>query len=366
MIKLNLIRIKNFKSIVDISLKDISNFSIFAGANGAGKSNIFEAIEFFKTVLEIGAVSAIKKFGGFDNIRSKKIIKDNARKFLFEIDIELSKRYYYKMELMSIDREPYLKEVFKIDNKEFIKREKEKIKVKDNDLNINFYKEHTALRVAANITDEFYYFIIASKRYTIDPNLAREPDDITSDTVLDKYASNITTVLSNIQKNNKNDVEEIIETMQLLVPGLENISIKKEKLINKIVSTFKEENYKSYFPARLVSDGTIYALSILAIVYSNTAGIIMIEEPERGLHPKAIGELVDFFREKAEYFPIFINTHSEAIVKRIKPKELFIVNKVDGKTTIFNVFQKFPNLDYSKMNLNEMWLSGMFGEGLPW
>ena len=92
----------------------------------------------------------------------------------------------------------------------------------------------------------------------------------------------------------------------------------------------------------------------------------MIEEPERGLHPKAISELVEFFREKADNFPIFINTHNEAIIKKAKPDELFIVSKQDGQTELFNVQQKFPKYNYDKMDLNEMWLCNMFGSGLPW
>ena len=55
--KINKIHIKNFKSITTIKLDNISSFSIFAGANGVGKSNIFEAIEFFKKVkLELSNV----------------------------------------------------------------------------------------------------------------------------------------------------------------------------------------------------------------------------------------------------------------------------------------------------------------------
>lgn len=364
--KINLIHIKNFKSIVNISMKDVSHFSIFAGANGVGKSNIFEAIEFFKTIVQFDAINAIKKYGGYDNIHSRKMRKENARKFFFEIDVDLDKNYHYKLEVFSLDKEPYLKEVFRVDGKVIAKKDKENIEIENLKLDINFAKEQTVLNLVSKDSKEFLDFVKSTKRYTIDPTQAREPDDFTSDIVLEKDASNIATVLANIQKNSSDDVDEIIETMQLLIPSLENISIKKEKLINKMVSTFKESGSKSTFPARLVSDGTIYALSILAIIYSNKNGIIMIEEPERGLHPKAISELVEFFREKSEQFPIFINTHNEAIIKKAKPDELFIISKEEGKTKLFNVLQQFPKLDYTQMDLNEMWLCNVFGKGLPW
>ena len=60
------------------------------------------------------------------------------------------------------------------------------------------------------------------------------------------------------------------------------------------------------------------------IKYKN--GIILIEEPERGLNPKAIAELIEFFRERSELFNIFVNTHSESIVRVTQPKELFLVD----------------------------------------
>lgn len=364
--KINKIHIKNFKSITSIKLENISSFSIFAGANGVGKSNIFEAIEFFKTIILLDANAAVKRYGGYDNIHSRKMINTNARKFLFEIEIEMKEKYNFKLEVNDLDKEPYLKETFTINSKVIAKRDKDTVSIHGKPLDLSVSKEQTVLNLVANESGDFLNFIKSIQRYTIDPKLAREPDDFTSDIILDRYASNITTVLANLEKSSSDDVLEIVETMQLLVPNLENIKIKKEKLINKMVSVFKEKGSRNTFPARLVSDGTIYALSILAIIYSNKNGIIMIEEPERGLHPKAISELVEFFREKSDYFPIFINTHNEAILKKAAPEELFIVNKKDGKTNLFNVRQKFPQYDYKKLDLNEMWLCNMFGSGLPW
>lgn len=364
--KIQRIKIKNFKSIVEIELNDISNFSIFAGSNGAGKSNIFESIEFFKSIIELGINSAIKKYGGYDSIHSRKMRKENARKFLFEIDLQQSKTYKFKLEAIDLDGDASLKETFIVDDKVVAKRDGSDAYVYGKKIDLSISKEQTILNLIVDESGEVLKFIKAIQRYAIDPNLAREPDDITSDVVLDKYASNITTVLANIEKINPNAVSEIIETMQLLVPSLENIKTQKEKLINKMVATFKEEGSRDTFPARLVSDGTIYALSILAIIYSNNDGIVMIEEPERGLHPKAISELVEFFREKSINFPIFINTHNEAILKKALPQEVFIVSKKDGKTELFNVLNRYPNYDYKEMDINEMWLSNMFGEGLPW
>jgi hypothetical protein len=59
-------------------------------------------------------------------------------------------------------------------------------------------------------------------------------------------------------------------------------------------------------------------------------------------------------------------SNNESIVKKLHPEELYVVSKREGKTLVFNVKERFPKYDYSKMDLNTMWLSNFFGEGLPW
>ena len=51
----------------------------------------------------------------------------------------------------------------------------------------------------------------------------------------------------------------------------------------------KADQFTDSFPAHMVSDGTIYALCLLVAVLTRVKrpGITLIEEPERGLHPKS-------------------------------------------------------------------------------
>jgi AAA15 family ATPase/GTPase len=46
-LKIKSLHIKNFKSIVDLTINEQNPFTVFVGPNGSGKSNIFEALEFF-------------------------------------------------------------------------------------------------------------------------------------------------------------------------------------------------------------------------------------------------------------------------------------------------------------------------------
>ena len=76
-----------------------------------------------------------------------------------------------------------------------------------------------------------------------------------------------------------------------------------------------------------------------AVYQSDEPQFLCIEEPENGLHPKVIKQLVNFFRsaceEKGHY--IWLNTHSQTLVSQLTPDEIILVDKEDGETKIRQV-----------------------------
>jgi len=361
------LHIKNFKSIVDTKIDRIPNFAVFAGANGCGKSNFFEALEFIRDVIKNGALEAIKKHNGYENIHSHKLRDTNAKRFYAKLEVKIKEdKFDYELEIRDLHKKPTLIETILKNEVEIAKKTShQNLFINGSKVEIEYSSNETILKLVSKEAKELLTFLSCIERYQIDPNKAREADDFFASDILDTNASNLTTVLSKLEKDSIS-TEEIIETMGMIVPGLEKIKIEKERLSNKTIVTFKEEAISRKFPAGLVSDGTIYALAMLVIIYSNKNGIILIEEPERGLNPKAISELVEFFRERSKLFNIFVNTHSESIVRVTKPEELFLVDKIDGRTKIRNVKKSFPNYDYTKIDIDKMWMSNMFDGGLPW
>jgi predicted ATPase len=144
----------------------------------------------------------------------------------------------------------------------------------------------------------------------------------------------------------------------------------QQSLDGRTVIKFKEEGTRTKFPANLISDGTIYALCIMVAVISRAKakksyGITLIEEPERGIHPKAIAELVQLMRANATpEHPVFVTTHSESLVRASSKEELWLIDKEDGKTIAKNAAEN--SVELGELNLDTAWLLNMFGGGLPW
>ncbi len=86
------LKIKGYKSIGEIVLKSPNPFSVFVGANGAGKSNIFEALEFMNYCNVMDTDEAIKYFGEFEDVMNKNLL--SIYPIVFDIKLNEIKPYF--------------------------------------------------------------------------------------------------------------------------------------------------------------------------------------------------------------------------------------------------------------------------------
>ena len=362
-----------------MEITDLSPFSVFAGANGSGKSNFFDALDFVSVFVRYGIENALHEHGGFANIHSVKRQGADSKKFCFEIECDLCEDpsetpsvFHYSLCIHNLDRDPYIEESLYENRVKVVTRKEDKSERYNRKGKLTYtgviphiysalwlYPNHTITSLLRNLAV-----------YRIEPTDAKEPDISDFDlTRLDRNGQNLASVLQRLE-NDPEVRENILDWMEMIVPSIEKIQTEQQRLDGSTALLFKEEGTKSRFPAHLVSDGTMYALCLLVAVLDapSDGGMMLIEEPERGLHAKAIRELVDMMRQQASpENPIWLTTHSESVVRALKPSELILVDKIDGRTTMkhadaVNLSEK----DMAPLGLDEAWLSNLLGGGLPW
>ncbi len=70
-IKIESLRLKNFKAFKDITIRDIPRMCVVVGANGAGKSTLFDVFGFLRDSLTDNVQVALSKRGGFKEVRTR-------------------------------------------------------------------------------------------------------------------------------------------------------------------------------------------------------------------------------------------------------------------------------------------------------
>lgn len=130
-----------------------------------------------------------------------------------------------------------------------------------------------------------------------------------------------------------------------------------------------------------LSDGVLYFLALLAIIHQpKPPKLIMLEEPEKGIHPRRIREVIDYIFQLAEEkgIQIIISSHSTYVVDEFKdiPEAVFVFDKEGAETQIKNLQTDIiepsdkksdeaglPRINYTK-SLGTHWAVGFIG-GVP-
>ena len=336
--KIKSIYIDNFKSLVDFRLIDPNPFSVFVGANGVGKSNIFEALEFLNYTYSFKNGKLDDFFGGHENF-----INFNGYKKDLRININSEHNNF------SFHRFPY-----EVDSKSEI-------------VAIGGARPFKPFKDIgpenSPLINEYEYFAENFSRIFITTKEEKKIN-VKSDGKLNFDCDNLEMVLSRIL-NDTNISTEIKEWIGLFRPGFEDIEVIPNKISESKNIQFYEKGYSKPFGKKLISDGTYNILCLLTAVYqSDKPQFLCIEEPENGLNPYVIKELVTFFREqcKEKGHYIWLNTHSQTLVNQLLPEEIIVVNKEDGITKA----KQFKGKDMHGMAMDTAWLTNFFGGGVPW
>ena len=346
--KIKRLYINNYKSLVDFELVEPNPFSVFVGPNAAGKSNIFEALEFLSYANDI--VRADDIFGGASDYLNRMSLSyiGKEKNSLFDLttyiefenfDIESSIKYLKSKERFEVSSSRNIGARIQLKENNWVEA------LEQNDKNISWYIK-TFSRVFINNKDLVRYKTSSSEKLRID-------------------AANLASVLKRIIEDPLIK-EEIIEWLQLLIPEFEDLQISRDNISGIDTLLVKEKHTKEYFKKDLLSDGTYNILSLLTAVYqSDEPQFLCIEEPENGLTPFVIYEMVNLFRqlceEKGHY--IWLNTHSPYLVRQLLPKEIILIDKKEGITRAKQIDK---DLHFKTMKLDEAWLSNTLGGGLPW
>lgn len=317
---INQLNIKNYKSLYDVTLEFPNKFSVFVGANSTGKSNVFEALDFANKAILLKE-KAISIFGGASEIASY----NTTEPFEFLLKTDEKNNILFNSSL-----------------------------VKDVKLNLKVNNENS---------DYFHPFIENFSRIFIKKTSA-DNIKIEDDSKLSLDAHNLEKVLSRLL-NDDSTREEIFDWLHLLLPEFKEIKVDVSPLSGKEELLLFENAYSKPFSGKLISDGTWNILSLLSAVYQNkNPQFICIEEPENGLNPKVIKELVNLFRNMCNEYGhhIWLTTHSQSLVSELNQEEIIVVNKVNGKTFLKQV----NDMNLHGLKTDEAWLSNVFDGGVPW
>ncbi len=118
----------------------------------------------------------------------------------------------------------------------------------------------------------------------------------------------------------------------------------------------------TYFNASALSDGTLRFICLSTLLLQPTLpSLILIDEPELGLHPAAIQVLAGLLQSAATRTQLIVATQSVTLINQLQPEHVWVVGREDGQS----IFRNLKSADMSEWledyGLGELWEKNIFG-----
>ncbi|MEI6603609.1 MAG: AAA family ATPase [Clostridia bacterium] len=362
--KIETIRLKNFKVFQDMIIREIPSFCVVVGANGSGKSTLFDVFHFLKDCLVFNVTNALQSRGGFHEVVSRghggesieieiqfRTSINNADRlvtYLLEIGQEDKGRPVVEREILRYKRGAHGSPFhfldyqrgkgFAIANEEDFDKAEEQLRREEQPLNS---KDTLAIKGVGQFqrfkaANSFRQFIENWNVSDFHINLARGSKDAAGPSEhLSSTGDNLQLAANYLYEENREIFNLILEKMRRRVPGMGKVT-PEATADGRLLLKFQDGSFHDPFIDKYVSDGTIKMFAYLVLLHDpNPHPLLCVEEPENQLYPRLLAELAEEFREYAQRGgQVFVSTHSPDFLNAVDLDEVFWLSKQDGYTQI--------------------------------
>lgn len=182
-------------------------------------------------------------------------------------------------------------------------------------------------------------------------------------------AANLAPILYDLKSSGQAAYRRIVATVRQVAPFFEDFVLEPDSGADSsdIILNWRHRGSDLVFGPHQLSDGTLRAIcliSLLLLPSERLPGLIVVDEPELGLHPYALNLVVSLIRAASRHTQVLVSTQSTAFVDNFEPEDIIVVERNDEEAT------EFSRPDTGKLNewledysLGEIWEKNVIGAG---
>ncbi len=165
--------------------------------------------------------------------------------------------------------------------------------------------------------------------FDIDPKLSKKGVQITGKIYLEEDGSNLAPVLRKILTN-PGDKKKFFSLVGDLLPFISEFKTESNADKSLVYKLKERYNNNKYLYSSFLSDGTINIASIILALFFDKRVHIIVEEPERNIHPYLIEKVVDMMRDASQQKQIIVTTHNSVLLRHSKIEEVLLMSRDDA------------------------------------
>ena len=193
----------------------------------------------------------------------------------------------------------------------------------------------------------------------------RKSCDINDNVELRPDASNLPAFLYRLQHQFPKHYKTLVKTIRMVAPFFDDFTLRADPLNGDTIRLeWKEVDSDVYMNAMALSDGTLRFICLATVLQQPSElrpASIIIDEPELGLHPYAIGILAGLIKQAASKMQVIVSTQSVQLVNQFDPENLIVVDLVDGVSKFTKPQAELIQDWLLNYSLGEIWEKNILG-----
>lgn len=364
MAQLKNISIQGFKSIDSIKDLEIRPINMLIGANGAGKTNFLNALNMLSAIANGSLKSHVTSRGGADKFFHYGVKNTDSISFTLKIG-----RNSYDNTLMSDDSDNmyfhsekcgYLNDQGYTSWYNLHAENGESGILKGNQCQSQKVQEYTREYIKKIKT---FHFHDTSKDAQF-----KKQQKLRGDAYLLSSGENIADVLYRYKSEERyaQYYKKIVQSIQAVAPYFDDFVLER---IDGESDDFIRLQWRSIYSEQIfdasdLSDGTARFILMATLFLSPVVclpTVIILDEPELGLHPKALAVLAEIIKATSQRTQIICSTQSVELANHFEPNDFIVVDQKDGKSTFNRPDAEQLDAWLEDYGMGDIWCKNLIG-----
>jgi predicted ATPase len=179
---------------------------------------------------------------------------------------------------------------------------------------------------------------------------------------LKEDGANLGSFLYRLQSNEPEFYTRVVDTIRLVLPFFATFELYPES--GSVLLRWREIGSDKVFNVSQASDGMLRAMALIALLQQperDLPDMLILDEPELGLHPYAIEVLSSLIRSASKHVQVMVATQSVSLIDRFEPDDIVVTHRTDRETS----FRRLSSAELTEWletyTLSELWEKNVVG-----
>ncbi|MFM6040468.1 MAG: AAA family ATPase [Sphaerospermopsis kisseleviana] len=150
--------------------------------------------------------------------------------------------------------------------------------------------------------------------------------------ILHEDAGNLSSVLFSLMTEHITAFDELQQHLRSVIPGFKGLTVKARGGPGEVIAFWQESGVDQELSLADLSDGILRLICWICLcVQPNPPSLICIDEPDQGVHPRTLPVLAGLFEKASERTQILLATHSSYFLTQFDISQIAVLRKEKGE-----------------------------------